>query len=147
VAISSVAQVRTSSQALGSARLLLLVIASHVSPVTGLAWPSVPTLARECRLSDRTVYRLLRKLETSGELEIIRRSGRVNRYRIVIHRPGQPIYQPLPSITPTPDTMPADESPVKERMSLARLDTWLTPGSRIWHMLTEAAEVDSRTTP
>jgi Helix-turn-helix domain len=83
MAISSVAVVRSKSQSTGSARLLLLIIASHVSPLTGFAWASVPTLARECKLSERQVYRLLRKLEAMGELGISRRAGRVNRYTIL----------------------------------------------------------------
>jgi hypothetical protein len=134
VSISSVAYVRSSSQVVGSARLLLLIIASHISPMTGYAWPSVPTLARECRLSERTVYRLLRKLEASGELAIIRRPGRCNSYRVTVvssYHPPAPDGSdglPLPS-------MP-DESTGKEDISPERLKTWLTPGSRIYQMLT-----------
>jgi hypothetical protein len=135
MAISTVAQVRTQSNASGSARLLLLIIASHVSPVTGYAWPSVPTLAVECKLSERTIYRLLRQLEASGELYIERRSGRVNRYRIVIHRQTWGQEEPLTLKALTPDTIPADESRERQDISLSRLDAWLTPGSRIYQLL------------
>jgi hypothetical protein len=134
MAISTVAQVRTQSNSVGSARLLLLIIASHISPVTNTAWPSVLTLANETKLSIRHVYRLLKRLEASGELSITRRPGRVNTYRVNlvspldIPTPDCPVLIPL---SPTPD-----ESRVKEDIALSRLNTWLTPGSRIYQLMT-----------
>ena len=146
MSMNSIACVRSQSQALGSARLLLLIIASHVSPLTYTAWPSVPTLSRECRLSERQVYRLLRQLEHSGELVIIRRSGRVNQYRVHVmpEEYSSSVVPPMsPLNIPTPDhpasillsCMP-DESRVKEDVALSRLNTWLTPGSRIYQLMT-----------
>ncbi len=81
---STVAQVRSSSQSKGSARLLLFVIASHVNPDTGWAWPSLETLAREIALSRRRVIQLIHLLETLGELTVRRGHGRghVNFYRV-----------------------------------------------------------------
>ena len=140
MSISSVADVRTSSQALGSARLLLLIIASHVSPLNGLAWPSIPTLANETKLSIRHVYRLLKTLEAMGELAVYRTPGRVNTYRVKLspardtqesdahQTPASPTSEPLPPV-------PA-ESRVKEDIVLSRLNTWLTPGSRIYQLMT-----------
>jgi hypothetical protein len=138
MAISTVAYVRSQSQALGSARLLLLIIASHVSPLTGLAFPSVPTLANETKLSVRHVYRLIRRLEAMGELEVIRRSGRVNFYRVTLST--APAYRdPTTDIilAPTPAMMLASKSEVKEDIAPERLKAWLTPGSRVWKMLAE----------
>jgi hypothetical protein len=140
MAISTVAQVRTFSNSIGSCRLLLFVIASHISPVTDTAWPSVPTLANETKLSIRHVYRLLRRLETMGEIVIYRTPGRVNRYRVKLspapdtqesdahQTPASPTSEPLPPV-------PA-ESRVKEDIALSRLNTWLTPGSRIYQLMT-----------
>jgi hypothetical protein len=81
---STVAQVRSSSQSKGSARFLLFVIASHVNPDTGWAWPSLETLAREIALSRRRVIQLIHLLETLGELTVRRGQGRghVNFYRV-----------------------------------------------------------------
>ena len=84
MSMSTVAQVRTSSKSHGSARTLLLVIASHVNPDTGWAWPSLDTLARETALTRRHVIRLITHLEALGELEVRRGHGRghVNFYRV-----------------------------------------------------------------
>jgi hypothetical protein len=81
---STVAQVRSSSQSKGSARLLLFVIASHVNPDTGWAWPSLETLAHEIALTRRRVIQLIHLLETLGELTVRRGQGRghVNFYRV-----------------------------------------------------------------
>jgi hypothetical protein len=82
--MSSVAQVRSSSKSTRSARTLLLVIASHVNPDTGWAWPSLATLAQETAVTVQHVIRLIRGLEALGELEVRRGHGRghVNFYRI-----------------------------------------------------------------
>jgi hypothetical protein len=84
MSISTVAQVRSSSKSQGSARTLLLVIASHVNPDTGWAWPSLATLARETAVTMQHVIRLIHRLEALGELEVRRGHGRghVNFYRI-----------------------------------------------------------------
>jgi hypothetical protein len=84
MSISTIAQVRSSSKSHGSARTLLLVIASHVNADTGWAWPSLATLARETAVTVQHVIRLIRGLEALGELEVRRGHGRwhVNFYRI-----------------------------------------------------------------
>jgi hypothetical protein len=82
--MSTVAQVRSSSKSHGSARTLLLVIASHVNPDTGWAWPSLETLAHETGLQRRRTIDLIHLLEDIGELEVRRGHGRghVNFYRV-----------------------------------------------------------------
>jgi len=84
MSISTVAQVRSSSKSHGSARTLLLVIASHVNPDTGWAWPSLDTLAHETGLGRRRTIDLVHLLEGLGELEVRRGHGRghVNFYRV-----------------------------------------------------------------
>ena len=84
MSMSTVAQVRSSSKSHGSARTLLLVIASHVNPDTGWAWPSLETLARETAVTMQHVIRLIRSLEALGELDVRRGHGRghTNFYRI-----------------------------------------------------------------
>jgi hypothetical protein len=82
--MTTVAQVRSASKSTGSARTLLLVIASHVNPDTGWAWPSLDTLAKEIARARRHVIRLITQLEALGELEVRRGHGRghVNFYRV-----------------------------------------------------------------
>jgi helix-turn-helix protein len=84
MSMTSVAQVRSSSKSRGSARTLLLVIASHTNPDTGWAWPSLNTLAREVALTRRRIRQLVHQLEGLGELEVRRGQGRghVNFYRV-----------------------------------------------------------------
>jgi hypothetical protein len=84
MSIFTVAQVRSSSKSHGSARTLLLVIASHVNPDTSWAWPSLDTLARETGLRRRRTIDLIHLLESLGELEVRRGQGRghVNFYRV-----------------------------------------------------------------
>ncbi len=79
-----VAQVRSISKSTRSARHLLLIIASHVNPDTGWAWPSLDTLAEETTLTRRRVIQLIHHLEALGELDVRRGHGRghVNFYRV-----------------------------------------------------------------
>lgn len=60
----------SNSEQAGTALLLMLAIADNCND-QGEAWPSVPTLARKIRASERYVRILLRELEKTGELKII----------------------------------------------------------------------------
>jgi hypothetical protein len=105
MSMEMLAQVLHKSQHTGSAYKLLLVIAYHTNPQTGLAWPSRRLLAAEIRVGERYLKRLLRRLVKSGELEIRPGQGRghLSVYRIhlddaeVIHRKGglTPLRVPL----------------------------------------------------
>lgn len=52
--------------------LLVLLALADAANDKGLCWPSVHTLARKSRLSERHVVRILRSLENSGLLEVQR---------------------------------------------------------------------------
>jgi len=69
----------------GTELLMMLAIADHAD-ARGVAWPSVPTLAKRCRMSDRNANHLLAKLAVSGELEIQRNAGPrgTNLYRVTL---------------------------------------------------------------
>jgi hypothetical protein len=54
-------------------RLLLFMIADHMSSETGLCWPGRKTLAGECRCSEATVKRHLAELEEAGIIERVER--------------------------------------------------------------------------
>lgn len=70
----------------GSGLLIMLAIADNASDDGANAWPSVTTLAKKTRLNIRSVPRLLKELEASGELTINRNAGpnRANSYIINI---------------------------------------------------------------
>lgn len=74
------------SEAKGSARLLLLILAEHLNQNTRRCDPSVATLARECKTSRRTIPRLLAHLKAAGEIEINAGGGRnhCNSYAITV---------------------------------------------------------------
>jgi biotin operon repressor len=69
----------------GSYLLTLLMIANHAHADGTGAWPSIATLAKETRMSERGVQYCIQKLKESGELEVIPDGGPkgVNGYRIV----------------------------------------------------------------
>ena len=73
----------TYSKQKGSALLVLLMIANHAHSDGTNAFPSIKTLAKECRLSERQITRIVGQLEQSGELLIERSIGRtVHNYSI-----------------------------------------------------------------
>lgn len=64
--------------------MVLLAIADFAHD-NGVAFPSVPTLARKARLGERHVTRVLKNLEAGGELEVKLNKGPsgVNMYRVL----------------------------------------------------------------
>ena len=66
------------SQHQATAYTLLLMIANHTDREGQGCFASLKTLAKEARISEHSVPRLLRKLEASGELIIERGTGRGN---------------------------------------------------------------------
>jgi len=64
-----------SKQQKSGALVVLLAIADYANE-HGIAWPSVPTLARKARMSKRNVQRWLKALEADGELQIFPNKGR-----------------------------------------------------------------------
>lgn len=82
MSVQAMAWVLECSRATGSDRLVLLAIANHASKEGGEAWPSIPLIAAEARVSERTVSRSLIRLAALGELEVVRGGGRgPNQYR------------------------------------------------------------------
>lgn len=73
------------SKAKGGGLLVLLAIADFANDA-GVAYPSIPTLARKARLTPRNTQRAIRHLVASGELVIEEGKGphRTHLYRIVL---------------------------------------------------------------
>jgi hypothetical protein len=91
---ASVASVFHHSHHSGTAKLVLLGIAWHMSETNeGGAWPSIRRLAVYAGVSERQVIRALAVLEDSGELDVDRHKGesyggnKTNRYWINVPCP------------------------------------------------------------
>lgn len=84
MSVQAMTYVIESSKQKGSALLLLIMIANYARKDGTGAWPSTQTLADDCRMSKRSVVRLLQEIEASGELTIERNAGpyRANLYTI-----------------------------------------------------------------
>jgi hypothetical protein len=90
VSVKATTWVWENSEASGNARLVLLAIADAADQGGENAWPSQATIASMCRISVRTVRRLVAELVELGELEVIEHGGaayredrRPHRYRLV----------------------------------------------------------------
>lgn len=96
--------------------LLVLLALADIADDAGKCWPSVGTLAGRCRMSDRNVRRVIRKLEDGGWLATEQHPGRnrTNTYRIqkpdtamsarTICPPGQNEQENRTKSTTKPDT-------------------------------------------
>lgn len=96
MSIASQTLVWAHSQAEGSALLALLCIADHDGD--GGAWPSMDTIAQRARVTRETARKLVRKLESFGEITTETNGGgglrtashmRTNRYEITIECPPE----------------------------------------------------------
>ena len=75
----------------GSELLLILALADHADDVGDRIYPSVQTMARKTRMSERTVQYLLRRIQERGWLVLVEAGGgrkRTARYRINMGRTG-----------------------------------------------------------
>ena len=68
-------------------KLVLIVIADHTNEnKSGTAWPSIETIADYVGLKRRQVQRILRDLESSGQVKVWKKNAQMgtNRYQIVV---------------------------------------------------------------
>lgn len=76
------------SQSQGGQRLVLLALANHAGREEWTAWPAVPTIAREARMSERGVQYALRGLERDGRIAKAGRShAGTNLWRVMTTSP------------------------------------------------------------
>jgi hypothetical protein len=75
MSVQAMAWVWQHSQAEGTARLVLLAIADRVNKRGVDAWPSQQRLAEKCRISERTVRRVVDELVALRELEVEKYRG------------------------------------------------------------------------
>lgn len=78
------------SQARGSARMVLVVIAECANHDGSEAWPSIDTIAHRAGISRASVFRQLKSLAGIGELAYDSKGGRhgCNRYRVTVAEQG-----------------------------------------------------------
>lgn len=73
--MQAISWVIKNSKSIRGCRLVLLLIANYAKDNGTGAWPSLRTLAKQTRLSERQVRYCLRRLEKSGELHTQREKG------------------------------------------------------------------------
>jgi hypothetical protein len=88
----------------GGALLVLLAIADFADD-EGLAYPSISTLARKARLSDRQVQRVIAELVAARELMVQPGCGRQGSHLFHVMVGVAPHDSPTPRQTVTPDNM------------------------------------------
>lgn len=64
-----------SSESEGSARLVALILSENADEDTGECYPSMETICRKARVSERTARSAIRALEALGEIETHRNKG------------------------------------------------------------------------
>lgn len=110
MSIHAMANVWATSTQTGGNLLLLLALADYAND-RGECWPSVETLARKARVTDRHARRILRELVDAGEIEIKEGGGRnrVNLYRICNASERNPDKMTgVKTLTPTSETLTSE---------------------------------------
>lgn len=101
------------SQLSATAKLVLHTLGLHMNAEGGSCWPSVPLIAREASLEERSLYRHLPRLEREGWIRRQRHPGRSTEYFatvpselvLVDGEPRHPVQEPLFA---TPDSLSGD---------------------------------------
>ncbi len=57
-------------------RLVLMVLACHLSEIAGTAWPAIETIAAECDLSESRTHEVIQSLVAKGALQRVGKGGR-----------------------------------------------------------------------
>lgn len=94
----------------GSALLTMLCIANCANEAGTDAFPGLPRLAKDTRMSVRQVSRIIEKLESSGELDVRRIDGRNHHYSFPQMTPDKMSRvrkEKTPDISATPRTFSA----------------------------------------
>lgn len=86
--------------------LLMLVVLADYSDDEGNSYPAVASLARKCRMKPRNANYILKALQESGELRVLKNEGPrgTNRYRIMLAQLGT--SKPLQRVAPLQSTAP-----------------------------------------
>jgi DNA-binding Lrp family transcriptional regulator len=127
MSIEAISYVLRHSEATLSARLVLLVLADHADHDGTSAFPSVATIARQTRMSERGVRYALRALEESGQIDRrgIHPAYGTHEYAVVMgqsvqggnlkHEGGQNEAAQMSQIAPEPSKEPSTTVQKNER--------------------------------
>ena len=74
-------------------KLVLLALADNAND-EGLCWPRVQTLTEKCGMDERTVQRVIQRLQTAGHVTITPRAGRSNYYTVHPRQSATPGVEP-----------------------------------------------------
>lgn len=91
--------------------LLLLAIADYSNEDTGEAWPSVESLAKKSRSSQRSVQRMLQSLSQRGYLRIAYNAGPNGTNLYWLLRGGDTMAPPSELVTPATGVQPVAPEP------------------------------------
>jgi hypothetical protein len=120
--------VRECSKVEGPPRAVLTVIATYADD-RGVAWPSIPTIARDAGLSRSTVIRAIKLLVATGELLVVKRGGgqtTSTRYRIPLDLlVGASVDNPVESVD--------NDSENSVRVTLLPIENSVTGGREQCH--------------
>ena len=72
---------------LGKAEKLVLLNLAYRANDSGICWPSTATIALECGLTQRSVFRTLKQLEDQGRIEKVSSDKKSNTYRLHLNNP------------------------------------------------------------
>src|SRR5882672_10025298 len=89
MSIRLVGEILRDSTAEGSMRLVLLALAYYASDSGTSCYPSIERLARETKLQERYLYKILKKLEAGGHIVIQSGGGRRKPNHYTILRPSE----------------------------------------------------------
>lgn len=108
MSVRCISQVLEKSAHSGTCLLMLVVLADY-SDDEGNSYPSVASLARKCRMKPRNAIYILKSIQESGELRILKNEGPkgCNRYRIILANLG---VTPLQPIAPLQQSAPLQSS-------------------------------------
>lgn len=113
------------SKSQGLERLILLVIADHCNHEGEHAFPRISHIAKRANVSERTVKRRLNDLVALGELEVVKRTGTSNLYRILRN----------------PDSSETVEAPKKQAKEIEKIKT--RERNPIWDALLSVCGVNT----
>src|SRR6185312_8820100 len=82
-------------------KLVRLALADNAND-EGLCWPRVQTLTEKCGMDERTVQRVIQRLQTAGHVTITPRAGRSNYYTVHPRRRATPAESHHPPGTAPP---------------------------------------------
>jgi len=95
MSVRIMAQVWDRAKTEGNALLVLLALADFADD-TGWCWPSMATIARKARVSERGARGIIRRLETDGLLISEQSKGRTSsRYRVIVNPEAVAGFDPI----------------------------------------------------